>query len=186
MTHVGTGEIKTARLTLRRFRVEDAESMYENWASDAEVVKYLTWPVHPNSGVTKMILESWTKLYEKDDYYQWAIVLNENGDRPIGSIAVVSLRDEVEKAEIGYCIGRKWWHKGIMTEALNAVIDYLFKEAGMNRIEARHDPRNPHSGGVMKKCGMTYEGTQRASDVNNQGRCDVSWYAILASDRENA
>ena len=53
----------------------------------------------------------------------------------------------------------------------------------MNRIESRHDPRNPNSGRVMKKCGMIYEGTLRQSDRNNQGICDASYYAILASDR---
>lgn len=57
-------------------------------------------------------------------------------------------------AHIGYCIGRKWWKQGITSEALKAVIDFLFDEVKTNRIEARHDPRNPNSGLVMKKCGM--------------------------------
>ena len=69
-----------------------------------------------------------------------------------------------------------------MTEALSAVIEYLYKEVGMNRIAARHDPNNPHSGDVMKKCGMKYEGTHRASDRNNQGICDAVQYAILRSE----
>ena len=69
-----------------------------------------------------------------------------------------------------------------MTEALNAVIEYLFIEVGMNRVAARHDPNNPHSGGVMRKCGMKYEGTHRACDRNNQGICDAAQYAILRSE----
>lgn len=69
-----------------------------------------------------------------------------------------------------------------MSEALRAVIDFLFDEVGMQRVEARHDPHNPHSGDVMRKCGMQYEGTQRRADRNNQGLCDASWYAILAED----
>ena len=72
-----------------------------------------------------------------------------------------------------------------MTEALGAVINYLFKVVGMNRIEAKHDTNNPHSGCVMKKCGMEYEGTSRASDRNNQGICDTAKYAILRSDWDN-
>lgn len=74
-----------------------------------------------------------------------------------------------------------------MTEALGAVIGFLFDEVGMNRVEARHDPRNPNSGAVMRKCGMKYEGTLRQSDWNDQGICDASWYSILAEDytREN-
>ena len=70
-----------------------------------------------------------------------------------------------------------------MSEALAAVIDYLFTEVGMNRIAARHDPNNPHSGGVMRKCGMIYEGTTLSSDKNNQGICDAAHYAILRRDR---
>ena len=69
-----------------------------------------------------------------------------------------------------------------MSEALAAVIEYLFTEVGMNRVAARHDPNNPHSGGVMRKCGMKYEGTHRASDRNNQGICDAAYYAVLRSD----
>ena len=69
-----------------------------------------------------------------------------------------------------------------MNEALTAVMQFLFKEVGMNRIEAKHDINNPHSGGVMKKCGMKYEGTSRASDRNNQGICDIAQYAIIQND----
>ena len=59
------------------------------------------------------------------------------------------------------------------------VIRFLMDEVGFERIEACFDPRNPHSGAVMRKCGMTYEGTFRQADRNNQGICDVRWYAIL-------
>ena len=46
----------------------------------------------------------------------------------IGSIAVVDHDDKVGKAQIGYCIGRNWWHMGIVSEALMAVMDFLFDE----------------------------------------------------------
>ena len=155
--------------------------MFRNWASDPEVTKYLTWPFHSSISVSDMVIGGWLQEYEKDSYYQWMIVLKEIGE-PIGSISVVRQNDRVEEAEIGYCIGSRWWHKGIMTEALNAVIDYLFTEVGLNRVAARHDPNNPHSGGVMRKCGMKYEGTHRACDCNNQGICDAAQYAILRSE----
>ena len=90
--------------------------------------------------------------------------------------------EQTDSAEIGYCIGRKWWHQGIMSEALKAVMDFFFDTVGANRIESRHDPNNPHSGLVMKKCGMKYEGTSRASGRNNQGICDMAQYAILRDD----
>ena len=179
MKHLGTVELKTSRLLLRRFTVADADAMYQNWASDPEVTKYLVWPAHSGPEVSRAVLESWVEGYQKENFYQWAI---EFEGQPIGSISVVSGNDRIEMVHIGYCIGRAWWHRGIMTEALGALIRFFFEEVGVNRIETRHDPNNPHSGAVMRKCGMHYEGTMRQSDWNNQGICDASWYSILRSD----
>lgn len=183
LTHKGTQTIETSRLILRRAVREDAEPMFRNWASDSDVTKFLTWPAHSNIAVSEIVIGSWLQEYEKESYYQWMIVLKELGE-PIGSISAVRQNDRTEEAEIGYCIGIRWWHRGIMTEALAAVIRYFFTQVGMNRISARHDPNNPHSGSVMRKCGMKYEGTTRSSDRNNQGLCDTAHYAILRSDWE--
>ena len=181
LTHKGTQNIETSRLILRRAIREDATAMFRNWASDSEVTKYLTWPTYEKVETAYQILDLWASEYEKPDYYQWMIVLKELGE-PIGSISVVRQNDRVEEAEIGYCIGSRWWHQGIVSEALATVIEYLFTEVGMNRVAARHDPNNPHSGGVMRKCGMKYEGTNRACDRNNQGICDAAQYSILRSE----
>lgn len=178
MKHVGTQTIRTGRLVLRRFTLDDAEAMYKNWASDSEVTRFLTWPTHASPDVTRTVLESWVENYAKPDYYQWAIV-PADGDEPVGGIAVVAIDERIGKCEIGYCLGRGYWRRGIMTEALNAVIDFMFEEAGANRVEARHDVNNPNSGAVMRKCGMKYEGTLRQADINNQGICDVAYYGIL-------
>ncbi|MFA9376009.1 MAG: GNAT family N-acetyltransferase [Lachnotalea sp.] len=182
MKHLGTETLETKRLILRRFTMEDTNAMYKNWASDPEVTKYLTWPHHETVEVSHTVLTDWTGLYSKDDYYQWAIVIKENLDEPIGSIAVVHKDDEIEMVHIGYCIGKRWWKQGITTEAFAALIKFFFEEVGVNRIESRHDPKNPNSGKVMMKCGLIYEGTHREADWNNQGRCDASIYAILAKD----
>lgn len=182
LTHKGTQTIETARLILRRAVRDDAEPMFRNWASDPEVTKFLTWPPHGSVEVTEQVLKSWVDGYAKNDFYQWAIVPKKL-DAPIGSISVVSHNDQARIAHIGYCIGKQWWHQGFTSEALQAVIDFLFDEVGMQRIETRHDPNNPHSGGVMKKCGMKYEGILRRSDVNNQGLCDACWYSILDDER---
>ncbi|MBQ8813641.1 MAG: GNAT family N-acetyltransferase [Lachnospiraceae bacterium] len=185
MKHLGTKYIETERLILRQFTMDDVQAMYDNWASDPEVTKFLTWPAHSNPDITEMVLKDWISHYNEPDYYQWAIVFKEYGDEPIGSISVVAHDDRLMIAHIGYCIGRRWWHRGIMTESLQAVIDFLFDEVGVQRIESIHDPENPHSGAVMRKCGMQYEGTLRKSAMNNQGLCDACWYAILAEDRKN-
>lgn len=184
MEHKGTKRLETERLLLRAFVVEDAEAMYDNWANDPEVTKYLTWSTHECEQVSRRTLEDWTSQYPKLDYYHWAIVLKEENE-PIGSIiGVVRGDDKLELVHIGYCIGKKWWKQGIVSEALAALIKFFFEEVKVNRIEAQFDPNNIGSGKVMKKCGMEYEGTLREADWNNQGRCDASMYAILAKDYE--
>lgn len=183
MKHCGTQRLDTDRLILRRYVNEDAVAMYKNWASDEAVTKFLMWKTHPSQEVSQSVTEDWVKQYSNENYYHWAIVLKENEDEPIGDIAVVHMNEEISMMHIGYCIGRKWWHQGITSEALKAVMDYLFDVVDVNRIESRHDPRNPNSGKVMQKCGMKYEGTLRSSDWNNQGICDACYYALLKSER---
>ena len=183
MKHCGTVRLETDRLILRQFVGKDAAVMYKNWASDPEVTKYLTWPAHESVEVSKDILEEWLRSYKKKDYYHWAIVPKDNNDEPIGGISAVDMNDDIDMIHIGYCIGKNWWHQGIMSEALKAVMDFFFDTVKANRIESRHDPNNPHSGMVMKKCGMKYEGRLRSSDRNNQGICDAEWYALLRDER---
>ena len=141
MEHRGTQLIETTRLILRKAQMTDAEPMFRNWASDPEVTKFLTWPTYESVENANTILNIWTKEYDNLNFYQWMIELKEIRE-PIGSISVTEHRDDIAAAEIGYCIGQPWWRKGITTEALGAVIDFLFKEVGMNRIEARHDTNN--------------------------------------------
>jgi Acetyltransferases, including N-acetylases of ribosomal proteins len=183
VNHKGTVDIETNRLLLRKFTLNDAQAIYDNWASDSEVTKYLMWSTHDSVTVSRDILKDWIKLYEKEDFYQWAIVFKDNKSEPIGTIGVTHQDNIVGMAHIGYCIGRKYWHKGITSEALKSVMDYLFDRVEFKRIESRHDSRNPNSGAVMKKCGMKYEGTLRMADWNNQGICDACYYALLSSER---
>ena len=182
MKHLGTIKLETDRLILRRFTMDDAMDMYRNWASDPEVTKFLTWKTYESPETADTILKIWVESYVQPDFYQWAIELKEIG-QPVGSISVVRLNNKVESAEIGYCIGRKWWKQGITSEALERVMRFLFDEVGVNRVEARHDVNNPNSGKVMKKCGMTLEGILRQADMNNQGLCDEACYAILKNER---
>ena len=183
MNLTGTRILETHRLILRPYRMEDAEDMFENWASDPEVTRFLTWPTHSSVEVSRHVLEAWIPHYEEGNYFNWAIEWKESG-RVIGNIAVVGLDQMAEAADIGYCLGRAWWGRGIMPEALRAVMDYLFSVVGVNRVAATHDSRNPNSGRVMDKAGMQMEGVLRGRNTNNQGVCDEVWHAQLRSDRE--
>lgn len=180
MNHLGTRELATERLTLRRFEIEDAENMFYNWANDPEVTKYLTWPAHENVEITESIVKDWVSKYDDKEFYQWAIELNDL-EQPIGSISAVKVDNKIESVEIGYCIGQKFWHKGYTTEALTEIIRFFIAEVGAGRVCARHDSNNPNSGKVMDAAGMEYEGTLRRADINNQGICDAVIYSKIRS-----
>ena len=183
MNKIGTKTIETERLILRRFIIEDANDMFNNWASDSEVTMYLTWPTHEDVSFTKVLLSKWIEKYEDGDYFNWAMELKERG-AVIGNISVVHLYEDIEGAEIGYCMSRAFWGNELMPEALKAVMDFLFDEVGLNRVAAYHDSNNPKSGRVMDKAGMKYEGILRAAARNNQGISDRVYYAMLRSDRK--
>lgn len=182
MQHKGTALIETDRLILRKFRIDDSEPVFENWTSDDKVTEFLRWPTHKNIETTKSIIKMWVDGYTKDDFYQWAIVLKNGEDNPIGTISVVDQDEDLNILHIGYCIGSRWWNQGITSEAFYAIIPFLFKEVKANRIESQHDPLNPGSGKVMKKCGLKYEGTLREADISNKGIVDAAMYSILASE----
>lgn len=182
MKQLGTVVIETQRLILRKFEQSDALSMFNNWASDEKVTEFLRWASHKNIDETKLLLEDWILSYNENNFYHWAIVLKENVDDVIGSIAVTEIKEPLNIVTIGYCLGIKWWNKGIMTEAFSEIIGFLFDKVKVNRIEARHDPNNPSSGHVMIKCGLQYEGTLRQADFNNKGLVDVAIYSLLAEE----
>lgn len=181
MKQIGTTTLETDRLILRRFRLDDATAMYQNWANDPLVTQYLRWPACQRVEEVEETLRNWLQAYEDPSFYHWAIELRAIR-QPIGSITIVDQDEKINKVHIGYCIGRSWWRQGIVTEAFRALIPFLFDTLGVNRIEAQHDPNNVNSGKVMEKCGLTYEGTMRQSDWNNQGIVDAAMYALLYQD----
>ncbi|WBW97334.1 GNAT family N-acetyltransferase [Oceanirhabdus sp. W0125-5] len=182
LNHVGTQRIETERLILRRFKEEDAHDMYNNWASDTEVTRYLSWPAHSSVEVTKKIIEMWLNSYNNQEHYQWAIELKENGE-VIGTISLIEINNKDENCEVGYCIGKEFWNKGILTEALSEMIKFAFSEIGFQRIAARHNLDNPASGRVMEKCNLSYEGTLRKIARDNCGNLvDCKYYSILKDE----
>ena len=183
MQHKGTVALETDRLILRRFTLEDAASVYENWASDDEVTKYLTWPSHPNVEESYAYLQFVIGGYSLDNRYQWGIERKDTHEL-IGNISVVDFNPYVDGIELGWVIGRKWWGCGYTAEAAREVVHFLFTEVEAKRIAARHDIENPNSGRVMQKIGMKYEGTLRQSGCNNRGIVDCVHYSILRDEYE--
>jgi len=183
MQHKGTKTIETDRLLLRAFCPDDIEAAYKNWTSDEKVTEFLRWSTHTDISITENVIKDWIAESNNPEFYQWAIVLKKI-EEPVGTISVVDKNESLDMLHIGYCVGSRWWHQGITSEAFSAIIPYLFEEVGANRIESQHDPDNPHSGNVMKKCGLTYEGTLRQADFNNKGIVDACMYSLLRSEWE--
>ncbi len=181
LTHKGTQSIKTNRLILRRFALDDAKAMFDNWASDERVTKFLTWTPHENAEQTRELLKWWCEDYKKDDNYNWII---EHESTVIGSISVTNINEHSEYAEIGYCLSFEYWNKGYISEALRVVVDFLFREVGFNKIIITHAVKNPASGKVAQKCGFTLDGTKRKhfKSLYNGEFLDTNEYSLLREE----
>jgi len=176
--NAGTQNINTERLLLRRINIDDAKVMFESWASDADVTKYMRWKTHKDIETTKYVIDLWLKEYERDDTYRWGIVYKDKGEL-IGAIDIVSFDKDTQKAQIGYCIAKKYWNKGITTEALKAVIEYLFSKTDVKKIESWHHVDNLASGKVMQKSGMEFKSVKKNGDKDSDGNlCDIAVYGL--------
>jgi len=182
LKHKGTNSIETIRLILRRFEVEDAHNMFYNWASDPVVCKFLSWGPHKDITVTEKRLKDLVNNYGFDDTYNWAI-FSKQKNQVVGSISVEISDEKSSSCEVGYCISKEFWNYGMMTEALIAVMHYLFHEVGYQRIQAKHDVLNGASGRVMQKAGMQFEGIlQHVSRRRDGSYCDVAVYSKRITD----
>lgn len=151
MIKENTPTIETVRLILRKFTAADIDDMYLLY-SDKEVNLFLPWyPFDTIKKVTEYLNDTILPYYENDIGYNYAIVIKETGN----TVGYVRVSNIGESNDIGYAILKQYWHKGIATEAVSAVIA-RFKAAGYNYITATHDIKNPYSGEVMKNVGMTY------------------------------
>ena len=151
--------IETKRLYLRRLETADARDIFE-YGRDPEVARHVLWEAYTSVGECKSYIRAMQRRYRLGDPASWGIVLKEEG-RVVGTIGYMWYQSEHSAVEVGYSLARACWNQGLMTEALSAVIAYTFDKLRVNRIEAQYELDNPASGAVMKKCGMTYEGTLR-------------------------
>ena len=136
MKAIGTQMLQTERLILRRFVESDAEAMFQNWASSAENLAYVTWDPHPDVEVTRNSIRNWVASYTNPNYYKWAICLKENPEHVIGDISIVEMNETDSSCEIGYVLGKNYWGRGLMTEALKAVLNFCFTQAGFQKVRA--------------------------------------------------
>ena len=175
--------LETERLNIRLFSNQDVQDLYE-YCSDEQVTRYLPFETYNNIADAidriNFCIESYKNIQGP---ILWAIEYKENG-KLIGSIDFVRWNEENKEAEIGYALNRKYWNKGIMTEALKTVIKFGFEKMDLNRIEMHCDERNMGSARVMEKNGLKYEGTLRQKKWQKGEYMSLKCYSILREEYE--
>ncbi len=173
--------IETERLILREFRRDDREKVHE-YAVDPEVYHYMPWG--PNSeDETSAFVERAIASRHRDPrlHFELAITLRETG-RLIGGSGIRAADESFRAADMGYCLRRDAWGKGLATEAAAGLIGFGFEQLRVHRIWATCDTRNVRSARVLEKAGMELEGTMR-DDTWLRGQWRSSrLYSILESE----
>lgn len=172
--------LETPRLILRPLQRDDARDLFA-WCSDPQVSRYVLWEPHQSLSETRAYIRYVRRLYREALPSSWGIV-DRNSHHVIGTIGLMFYSSENRSCEIGYSMSRDYWGRGLMSEAVSALIRILFHNLALNRIEAQHDVRNPRSGRVLEKCGMTREGILRSRIINKGETVDVVLWSILRSD----
>ncbi len=174
-------ELETPRLLLRKLKLEDAEDMFE-YVSDPGVPKDSTWPLHKSIEDSRACINFSLQHYAKKELGEWGVALKETG-KLIGTCGFVWWKPEHAKAEIRGALSRKYWSRGLMTEAVAALMDFGFNEMKLHRLEGLCTPTNFASEKVMLKNGMKFEGILRDVVYDKSGFISLKLYSMLSTDR---
>lgn len=183
MNDIGTINLETERLLLRKGTLDDASQIYENYGKDPLVSKYVVWNQHQSVEDAIELMKKWQESYEQKKSYKW-LVMEKNTQEIIGAITAVKVDETNKTVALGYCYGSKWWNKGYATETLKRVIKFFFEEVGVETIYANHLTSNMASGKVMEKAGMKFEGTlrNRMIDKISNKPMGLETYSIIKED----
>lgn len=145
-----TPVLATGRLILRKFTPDDLDDLFAILC-DKEVNTFLPWfPARTKEEARAHLETVFLQAYRQPAAYRYAVCLKA-GDRPVGYVCV----GDAPAYDLGYALKKECWHQGIATEAAGAVMARLAQN-GYPYVTATHDVRNPRSGQVMRKLGMTY------------------------------
>jgi len=172
--------LTTARLLLRPFDTGDVDDIVR-LAGDFAIADTTLMIPHPYERVhAEQWLATHRPKFESGEQVTLAITDRSTGQM-IGAVGL-SISARFDRAELGYWIGKPFWGKGYCTEASQAVVDWAFPNLNLNRIFAAHLKRNPASGRVMQKLGMTQEGEFRQHIKKWDRYENMVVYGILRSE----
>ena len=158
--------LETKRILLRPANMSDAEAIYQNWASDPAVSKYVDWDVHRSIEETKAWLATVEADISGEDRYEWLFVCKETNE-PFGFGGVFK-NDTYNMFELGYSLMQKSWGRGLAAEAARRMLDFAIHEIGASRFFAYHAEENPASGRVLEKLGFVYKKDGTFSSFNGE------------------
>jgi len=174
--------LTTARLRLRPFTLLDAPEI-QRLAGAPEVASTTLRIPHPYlDGIAQAWVLSQRGAYERGEELTLAITRLDDGAL-VGAIGLAFAGDD-PRAELGYWIGVPYWGQGYATEAAVAVLAHAFRTLGLARVHACHFARNPASGRVLRKIGMTHEGRQRRHVLKDGRLEDLELYGVLREEFE--
>jgi ribosomal-protein-alanine N-acetyltransferase len=149
--------VQTPRLLLRRMNLDDASAIFETYARDPEVTRFLTWHPHRSLDDTRAFLEHAESGWAESREFAWAIVPRADGTLVGG----IGLRVEGHRGEFGYTLARKAWGRGYATEAARALVEIALASPRIHRVWAYVDLANVASARVLEKAGLAREGCLR-------------------------
>ena len=169
---------QTERLLLRKPGMGDAPGIFESYAQDPEVTRYLVWKPHKHLNETEQFLYACEQLWHTGKDFAYTIILKGDGSL----IGMFGLHPMNRKIEVGYALARPYWGKGYMTETMRTVIDWALKQPDIFRVQAFCDVENIASARVMEKAGMIREGLLRRyvvhPNISDEPR-DAYLYAVV-------
>jgi [ribosomal protein S5]-alanine N-acetyltransferase len=144
----------TPRLHARQPRLDDAQTIFEGFATDDRVTRYLTWRPHRVVEDARQFIAACIEAWDTGGRCAWALTRFAE-DTVIG---MIELRLEGHRAELGYVLARPAWGQGFMTEAVQALTQMALHEVPVARVAAVCDVDNVASARVLEKSGLVREG----------------------------
>ncbi len=170
--------LRTDRLILRPLELTDGPRV-RDLAGAKEIADVTDRIPHPYlDGLAEQWIATHADEYKRGKSAIFAITQAWDGLL----IGAIGLELKNRQGEMGYWLGMDYWGKGFCTEAAEEVLRFGFEDLDLSRIHAQHFSRNPASGRVMEKIGMTYEGTLRQHVEKNGKFENVECYGILRAE----
>jgi RimJ/RimL family protein N-acetyltransferase len=172
--------IRTQRLVLRPFTLDDAPALQELAGAPEVALGTLTIPHPYEDGMAEEWIAHTGPRWESGEALLLAMTTESDG--LVGTIGLVEVDRVHSRGEMGYWVGVPYWGRGYATEAGRAFLEYAFGELGLNRVWAQHFARNPASGRVLGKMGFKLEGRLRSHHMRFEKFEDTEVYGVLASE----